>query len=251
MVTPIPVIDLFAGPGGLGEGFTSVRATRGERAFHIALSIERDEAAHTTLELRAFFRQFSPGKVPKAYYQYLRGEITREALHRAHPAEACAAKQEAWLAELGAEPHDNVRRRINEALSGTPVWALIGGPPCQAYSLVGRSRRARVPREEFEADSRHRLYKEYLRILADHRPPVFVMENVKGLLSSTLAGQNIFELIVSDLRAPTAALEQDDGLRYVLFPLVRDHPESEHLNYEADQFVIRCENSAYLKRGTV
>jgi DNA (cytosine-5)-methyltransferase 1 len=67
------------------------------------------------------------------------------------------------------------------------------------------------------------------------------MENVKGLLSSTLAGQNIFDLIVSDLRAPTAALERDDGLRYVLFPLVRDRPESAHLNYEAEQFVIRCE----------
>jgi len=239
VVKPIPIIDLFAGPGGLSEGFTSVRAKTGARAFRIALSIEREEAAHTTLRLRAFFRQFSPGKVPKAYYQYLRGEITRDALYRAHPTAACAAKQEAWLAELGVEPHDNVKQRICEALDGASVWALIGGPPCQAYSLVGRARRTHVPREEFEADKRHRLYKEYLRILADHRPPVFVMENVKGLLSSTLKGERIFERILEDLAAPSDAVGNADGLRYRLFPF--NAAGQTQLWSDAKDFIIRSE----------
>ncbi|MDC0322258.1 hypothetical protein OAL55_02720, partial [Verrucomicrobiales bacterium] len=70
---PIPVIDLFAGPGGLGEGFTSEFGGR-SRKFEIKLSIEKDEVAHKTLRLRAFFRQFQEGEAPDLYYKYLRGE---------------------------------------------------------------------------------------------------------------------------------------------------------------------------------
>ena len=217
-------------------------ASPGKRAFRIALSVERDEAAHSTLELRAFFRQFPPGNAPSEYYRYLRGEFTREKLFAAYPHESAAAKQEAWQAELGVEPHDSVKRRITKALGGISLWVLIGGPPCQAYSLAGRSRQARVPREQFEKDSRHRLYKEYLRILADHRPPLFVMENVKGLLSSKLSGQNTFDLIASDLRAPTEALGEGNGLRYVLLPLVRNESAPATDAYDAEQFVIRGED---------
>jgi len=59
---PLPVIDLFAGPGGLGEGFASLRAGK-RRAFHSVLSIEKDPAAHRTLKLRAFTRQFPDGQI--------------------------------------------------------------------------------------------------------------------------------------------------------------------------------------------
>lgn len=58
---PIPIIDLFAGPGGLGEGFSSVTDENGDRVFDIKLSIEKDENAHKTLELRSFTRQFPIG----------------------------------------------------------------------------------------------------------------------------------------------------------------------------------------------
>jgi len=67
----IPIIDLFAGPGGLGEGFSAFCAD-GRRPFRIALSIEKDGCAHRTLTLRSFFRQFEPGLVPEAYYDFLR-----------------------------------------------------------------------------------------------------------------------------------------------------------------------------------
>ncbi len=77
---PIPVIDLFAGPGGLGEGFSSLLNGAGERAFKIKLSIEMDEQAHRTLELRAFFREFPVGEVPQDYYDYLARKISREEL---------------------------------------------------------------------------------------------------------------------------------------------------------------------------
>lgn len=138
---PIPVIDLFAGPGGLGEGFSAARF-RGQHIFRIALSIEKDPHAHATLMLRGFFRQFTGRRVPEAYYEHLRGELARDDLYARYPAEAQRAAQEAWHAELGgaSAPPDLVRRRIRQSLAGAKAWVLIGGPPCQAYSIAGRSR---------------------------------------------------------------------------------------------------------------
>ncbi|WP_251827096.1 hypothetical protein [Pseudomonas aeruginosa] len=52
---PIQVVDLFAGPGGLGEGFSSYRDSQGE-AFEIKVSAEMEKSAHSTLQLRAFYR---------------------------------------------------------------------------------------------------------------------------------------------------------------------------------------------------
>ncbi|WP_285678053.1 hypothetical protein [Halopseudomonas aestusnigri] len=106
----IPVIDLFAGPGGLGEGFSSIRGQiKGTRKFKLRVSIEKDPVAHATLSLRALFRAFPEGEVPEAYYQYIRGEITREELfkHPTIPTEALEASQEAKLAELGKDSHVN------------------------------------------------------------------------------------------------------------------------------------------------
>ncbi len=70
--TIIPVIDLFAGPGGLGEGFSAYDGP--DFRYQITLSIEKDESAHKTLELRSFFRKFRKGRVPKEYYDYVAGK---------------------------------------------------------------------------------------------------------------------------------------------------------------------------------
>ena len=82
----IKVIDLFAGPGGLGEGFASFE-DRGKLPFQIVLSIEKDPTAFQTLKLRSFFRQFKKEDVPDEYFQYLRGEIKRSVLFKRYPAE--------------------------------------------------------------------------------------------------------------------------------------------------------------------
>lgn len=199
-----PVIDLFAGPGGLGEGFASLPHPDKvhQPAFRTAISIEKHPVAHRTLQLRHFYRTFSPDPVPDDYYRYLEGTITLEELYSRHPAEASAAERTAWLCELGGEPRENVKRRIAEALNGHTKWVLVGGPPCQAYSLAGRSRMSGNP--EFEADPRHLLYKEYLRILIDHMPPVFVMENVRGLISSKIRGRYVINDILRDLGKPAS-----------------------------------------------
>ena len=76
----VPVIDLFAGPGGLGEGFSAYFSHEGRARYRLVLSIEKNENAHRTLELRAFFRQFTPGAAPDEYYAYLRGDISRQEL---------------------------------------------------------------------------------------------------------------------------------------------------------------------------
>src|SRR5438874_13807942 len=97
----IPVIDLFAGPGGLSEGFSSFVDTRRQCVFKIKLAIEKDGHAHSTLVLRAFFRQFPEHQRPKEYYDYLAGQISKDELFNLYRCEAEAAAKEAWLAELG------------------------------------------------------------------------------------------------------------------------------------------------------
>lgn len=211
------IIDLFAGPGGLGEGFSAVRSD--DNQFKISLSVEMDEVAHKTLALRAFFRQFryADKTVPAEYYQYVAGKLSREKLIAAYPKEWEAATREALCAELGnsAPAHQPlIDSKISEALGKKSNWLLIGGPPCQAYSLVGRSRMQNAEdyvkkrQHSFEEDHRHKLYQQYLRIIAMHNPAVFVMENVKGILSATLDGKLIFPKILADLRDPTLAASQ-------------------------------------------
>lgn len=237
----IPVVDIFAGPGGLGEGFSTYRI--GDRnPFTIGLSIEMDSDAHRTLELRSFFRQFPFRAVPEAYYQFLRGELSRDDLFQSYPKESDAAKHEAWLATLGDPSVDRtIGQRIRDAISGAADWVLCGGPPCQAYSIVGRSRTGGI-REE---DHRLYLYKEYLNILATHEPPVFIMENVKGLLSSQVKKKPIFGQLLADLHAPSAALEkQRAGARYRIWSLVQEphgYNSTGDPTFDHQQYVIRCE----------
>lgn len=232
----IPVVDIFAGPGGLSEGFSSLGRRRGcEPIFEVALSIEKDPVAARTLWLRAVYRHLARARVPTAYYRYIRGEIDRETF-LANPSvrdAAAVADEEARCATLGETPDVTIDSWIQQAIHGREdEWVLLGGPPCQAYSLVGRSRRAKVERDLFEQDHRHVLYREYLRIIRRFRPPIFVMENVKGILSARLAGQRIFDQIRRDLSGP------NEGLQYEIRSFVRANPQE----LTPSDFVIRCED---------
>ncbi|WP_417861456.1 DNA cytosine methyltransferase [Winogradskyella sediminis] len=200
----IPIIDLFAGPGGLGEGFMSLKNKEGKSIFDIKLSIEKDENAHKTLCLRSFYRQFVKNgrRVPEEYYNVLKESnlSKREAQIEEMLGgfeEGKLAKEEARLVELGSEkwPPKVVDRLIKKQLKGASDWVLIGGPPCQAYSNVGRSRVGGINKE----DHRVYLYQEYLRIIKKHKPAVFVMENVKGLLSAKVDDEKVFDWMKRDL----------------------------------------------------
>ncbi|MEH6999829.1 MAG: DNA cytosine methyltransferase [Limnobacter sp.] len=215
MKKPIPIIDLFAGPGGLGEGFSAL--TKGDLpAFEIKVSIEKDINAHKTLTLRSVYRYLKSMGNLDNYYEYIRGDINEtEFRQRPHVAEAFEhVANEALRMELGKSSEQEIDKRIKDALKGSSEWVLIGGPPCQAYSLAGRSRRSREEKQSFESDEKHFLYKEYLRIIRSHSPSVFVMENVKGILSSKISGQPIFRQILDDLSNPS------DSQKYLIKSLV-------------------------------
>lgn len=239
----IPVIDIFAGPGGLGEGFSSV-LENGELLFDIKLSIEKDPVAHKTLKLRSFYRQFlRRGKeVPEEYYELIREtdikarEIKLKELfeNSKFRKEAEEADKEAQNIELGGEKHppQEVDKLITEALrESRKRWVLIGGPPCQAYSLAGRARMGGVN----EGDPRVYLYKQYLRIIAKHQPSVFVMENVKGLLSATLHGEKIFHMILEDLSNPSSVFTDTNCPGYKVYSLVKSEVKDDK------DFLIRAE----------
>lgn len=235
---PHLLVDVFAGPGGLGDGFLSRTDGKGGARFKSALSVEKDADAHSTLTLRHFVRAFGPRGFPEDYYRYLANEITLEQLYKAHPEEHASATNSARMITLGEGSHSEVRTILNSRLRDRERWALVGGPPCQAYSLVGRSRMGGDP--EFEQDERHFLYREYLKIIADHLPPVFVMENVKGLLSATVEGVSVITRIISDLQNPSKATRgRSNGVTYRLYSLVED--EEAGGTVDPRMFVVRAE----------
>jgi DNA (cytosine-5)-methyltransferase 1 len=233
---PIPVVDIFAGPGGLSEGFSAARDSKGQPMFRVQLSIEKDETAHRTLRLRALHRLL--GDRPAAatiLHRYFRGEIPFEIVAAAPRVTKALeiANHEARCAELGRTSPSTIDGWIEAVHHGATNWVLIGGPPCQAYSLAGRSRRAHD--KHFEADEKHFLYREYLRILAKHGPSAFVMENVKGLLSATHGGESMFGRILEDLSNPRR------GLRYQIRSfIINNEAELTPKDYviKADQFGV-------------
>ena len=237
-------IDLFAGPGGLGEGFTRYSPRPGGNSpFNIVLSAEKTPPAVRTLRLRTFYRLCrEAGGIPQSYYEYLQGNsslpydlktesLWNEASEEALPLELGTCKGEEQL-------NDGLRKHIDPSKDD---WVLIGGPPCQAYSLAGRSRNKGIQGYRPENDDRHFLYREYLKILANYRPVAFVMENVKGILSSRVGNERIFHQILKDLTAPG----KSNGVRYRIHSLVTsdviqhgDDPDKIDLN----NFIIRSEN---------
>ncbi len=238
MNTKYPIVDVFAGAGGLGEGFLSVLDQQQRRRFTASLSIEAEANAFSTLTVRHFFNAFNPGAAPDAYYDLLAGTNTVEQLFRMYPVEAAHAFSCACQLRMGPAARTEIRNLLNARLNQTDKWALIGGPPCQAYSLVGRARMMNDP--NFWKDSRHTLYLEYLQIIADHQPPVFVMENVKGLLSATIAGASAIQRIMSDLRCPSSVVnDAPSDLTYRLYSL----SESSLFDEDIDPrlFVVRAE----------
>ncbi len=232
-----PIVDVFAGPGGLGEGFTSYIEGSDIPRFHNAVSIECDNYSFKTLHLRHFLRSFPHGEFPDEYYQYLRREITLSDLYGQFRQNKELADQSVLKIELCKENRKTVRDHIVERLKGRNRWVLIGGPPCQAYSLVGRSRMKGDPNHE--SDPRHKLYKEYLQIIADHEPPVFVMENVKGLLSAHVNGEFVLTKILSDLKSPKSAQGiRGDALGYTLHGLSEENVSGQD---DPKQFLVRSE----------
>jgi DNA (cytosine-5)-methyltransferase 1 len=224
------VVDLFAGPGGLAEGFSAYTPDN-KSVFKVHLSVEKEASAFATLRLRSFTRQFD-GLLPAEYYGYVAGELSLEQLVAAYPAQWALACEETRQLELGtaaaAAELDPILDSIRDSHEGRAV--LIGGPPCQAYSLVGRARNRGIRDYNPADDHRHFLYREYIRIINRLRPAVFVMENVKGFLSSSIDGQRIFDHVLRDLGTAGGSPES-----YRIIPLVASDESG------GREFVVRSE----------
>ena len=238
MTRRVPVVDLFAGPGGLAEGFSACRRPDGRRRYRIALSIEKNRVAHRTLLLRAFLRRFANG-FPPEYYDFLNGVVPEEPdWARLYPSRWAAACDETKCLELGTyEASVFLRDRIEQIRSehgGRTV--LLGGPPCQAYSVIGRSRNAGNARYNADEDDRQSLYEQYVDVLWRLRPVVAVMENVKGMLSARRNGNLIFPEVIRRLRHTGGR----DGYR--LFPLAsRSGARSWHDEQNPEDFLVSAE----------
>lgn len=240
----IPIVDLFAGPGGLGEGFSSVE----NDPFRIIVSAEMEASARKTLRLRAFYRlaKRAGADALVSYYQYCNGE-SAVAYDSSNEHLWIEAGEEARQLVLGTEADNAILdgRIAAHGIGEKSPWVLIGGPPCQAYSLVGRARNRGKTEYKAEDDHRHFLYKEYLRIIQKYRPAVFVMENVKGILTASVGGRKIFETILEDLADPDFATGLPPGVHgYRIHSAVSrtsfsrgDDPAS----IDVHDFVIRAE----------
>ncbi|CAM3698547.1 DNA cytosine methyltransferase [Parendozoicomonas haliclonae] len=323
----IPFVDIFAGPGGLSEGFSAYRQCDGSELrhpFYSILSAEKEESAFCTLRLRAFLRYFIYRKnetAPKVYIDYV-SDRTREAkntpalllselIHSRDISPAsCIAElrisfvnefKEQWevfastykehlddiLTAIFHARHDvkhfelggddvpdkkgNISPYIERALAEVCTnnadyheFILVGGPPCQAYSNAGRSRRSAQDLKNymcgdtgkyvFDKDPRATLYKEYLKVLAENEPAIFVMENVRGMLSAQFTNadgtkEQVWKRVVSELHHPSKALggiPSFKSTKYVVTSLVSGKTcfysgeESQLSNINPNDFLVRA-----------
>ena len=168
-------IDLFAGAGGLSEGFI-------QAGFNPIAHVEMNPYAAQTLETRSAFHYFSKQDNESIgyYYAYERGEITREELFEHVPDEVISTVINEELSDKTIKTVFERIDRIMEEDGVRHVNVIVGGPPCQAYSLVGRAQSSHmlVPMKD---DPRNELYKMYTRFLSKYQPEMFVFENVAGI----------------------------------------------------------------------
>jgi DNA (cytosine-5)-methyltransferase 1 len=163
-------IDLFAGAGGLSEGFIREKF---EPIAHVEMSAE----ASDTLRTRVAFHHFQQKKKLNQYYAYLKQDISRDELWNSIPQELLESVINEEITDKSIE---NIFAKIDLQLDSQKVDVIIGGPPCQAYSLVGRSRDP----NRMKGDKRNFLFRYYAQFLIRYKPKFFVFENVLGLLTA-------------------------------------------------------------------
>ena len=166
-------IDLFAGAGGLSEGFFNMN-------FNPIAHVEMNTYAAETLRTRSCYYYYKKTDQLNVYYEYLLGNITRDQMYEMVPG---GVLESVINDEISDKTYKNIFNKIDEIMEADgikQVDIIIGGPPCQAYSLVGR---ASDP-NGMEDDPRNDLYIQYVRFLNKYKPKMFVFENVPGLFSA-------------------------------------------------------------------
>lgn len=169
----ISYIDLFAGAGGLSEGFAAI-------GCHPIAHVEMNSDACNTLRTRACYYYLKQKGDMFLYRKYLSGLITRDELYDAIPEHVRnSVINQAMSIQTMDSLYDKIDLLIEEQKVNN-VDIIVGGPPCQAYSLVGRA----VKSDCMINDPRNYLYKIYIKVLKKYQPKMFVFENVPGLLTA-------------------------------------------------------------------
>ncbi len=166
-------IDLFSGAGGLSEGF--IRA-----GYEPLAHIEMNKFACDTLKTRAAFHYLKKDKQLPIYEKYLREKQEKEDGHKLWEQVPTEITDSVIQATIGEDTIDNIFSNVDELIGDEKVDIIVGGPPCQAYSVVGRARMGKA----VEDDPRNELYKYYVRFLERYHPKMFVFENVLGIKSA-------------------------------------------------------------------
>jgi DNA (cytosine-5)-methyltransferase 1 len=161
-------IDLFSGAGGLSEGFIKA-------GFTPIAHVEIDAHACNTLETRLVYHKLKLENNLGHYYDYLKEKTSRENFISKFGDKLLS--DSVLNIGIGGKNNDIIFNKIDELAGNNEIDLVIGGPPCQAYSLVGRARDEKGMKD----DPRNFLYKEYAKFLKNYRPKAFVFENVLGL----------------------------------------------------------------------
>jgi len=168
-------IDIFAGAGGLSEGFLN-------NGFNAIAHIEMNKDACFTIKTRLCYYYLKKHNRIKDYYRYLRGEISRNILYSMVPKSLLDTVINETLSEERMHLIYNKIDQVMRQQGINHVDLLVGGPPCQAYSLVGRARKTKE--NKMIGDPRNFLYKLYCQVLIKYKPRMFVFENVPGVLTA-------------------------------------------------------------------
>lgn len=166
-------IDLFAGAGGLSEGF--VRA-----GFTPLAHIEMDKNACNTLKTRSAFHYLQKNGMLSIYEDYLKHKEERTDGQKLWNQVPKSIIDTTICATIGENTIDGIFKKVDQLKGNNKVDIIIGGPPCQAYSVAGRARMGK----KVEEDPRNELYKYYVQFIKRYDPEMFVFENVLGLLTA-------------------------------------------------------------------
>lgn len=167
-------IDLFAGAGGLSEGFTRM-------GFTPIAHVEMNKDACDTLRTRAVFHWLKDNGKENIYYDYLKSENKNKNFFWKENGIPQQVIDSVINKEISKETLPEIFELIDSILGSENVDVVIGGPPCQAYSVAGRAR----DKNRMQGDHRNFLYKYYVEFLKKYQPKIFVFENVPGILSAS------------------------------------------------------------------
>ena len=183
-------VDLFAGCGGISEGFY-------QAGFDSVAQIEMNDSACETLRTRHLFHELGRLHRTGLYSDYVSGVKTRDQIFSEHDDIREAVSHRVIQETLGEKTIQSVIGKIRDSMAyhgASKIHVFLGGPPCQPYSIINRAR----IQKNGETSGRNYLYKHYLELMQCFQPDIFIYENVPGLFTATDGGQRIFEKLLDD-----------------------------------------------------